>query len=92
MIRSLARIEREQSDVIEMVDMQVWYQQAFAPPMIKEQKQAAKARVTSAVEGFRAHIADRLKSGRKLLGEALADAVFDEDNFLQIEQQPMAAE
>ncbi|MFN3214282.1 MAG: hypothetical protein ACE37M_14345 [Henriciella sp.] len=92
MIRSLARIEREQNAVIEMVDMQVWYQHAFAPPMTGEQKQAAKARASSAVEGFRALIADRLNSGRKLLGEALADAVFDEDDFLQIEQQPVAAE
>lgn len=92
MIRRLARIEREQNAVIEMVDMQVWYQHAFAPPMTGEQKQAAKARASAAVEGFRAHVADRLNSGRKLLGEALADAVFDEDDFLQIEQQPVAAE
>lgn len=92
MVRSLARIEREQNAVIEMVDMQVWFQHAFAPPMTTEQKQAAKARASSAIEGFRARVAERLNSGRKLLGEALADAVFDEDDFLQIEQQPVAAE
>ncbi len=92
MIRSLARMEREQNAVIEMVDMQVWFQHAFAPPMTAEQKQAAKARASSAIEGFRARVAERLNSGRKLLGEALADAVFDEDDFLQIEQQPVAAE
>ncbi|MEL6724845.1 MAG: hypothetical protein AAFP24_07505, partial [Pseudomonadota bacterium] len=84
--------EREQNAVIEMVDMQVWFQHAFAPPMTAEQKHAAKARASSAIEGFRARIAERLNSGRKLLGEALADAVFDEDDFLQIEQQPVAAE
>ena len=72
--------------------MQGWFQHAFAPPMTAEQKHAAKARASSAIEGVRARIAERLNSGRKLLGEALADAVFDEDDFLQIEQQPVAAE
>lgn len=92
MIRSLARIEREQNAVIEMVDMQVWYQHAFAPPMTGEQNQAAKARANSGVESFRSHVAERINSGRKLLGEALADAVFREDDFVQIEQAHVAAE
>lgn len=92
MIRQLARIEREQNAVIEMADMIAYYQLVFAPPMTEEQKQAAGARALDRLQGFRATLASRLNSGRKLLGEALADAVFSEDDFMQVEQQPVAAE
>lgn len=92
MIRQIARIEREQNAVIEMADMLAWYQIAFAPPMTDEQKSAAMARASSGVESFRAHVADRLNSGKRLLGEALADAVFSEDDFMQVDPQPAAAE
>ena len=92
MIRQMSRIERDQNAVMEMADMLAWYQLAFAPPMTPEQKQAAKARANSGVESFRSHVAERINSGRKLLGEALADAVFSEDDFAQIEHPPVAAE
>ncbi|MEP1143998.1 MAG: hypothetical protein ABJH52_09775 [Henriciella sp.] len=92
MIRQLARIEREQNAVIEMADMIAYYQLVFAPPMTEEQKQAAGARALDRLQGFRATLASRLNSGRKLLGEALADAVFSEDDFVQVETRPVAAE
>lgn len=92
MLRQLARIEREQNAVIEMADMLAWYQLAFAPPMTDEQKDAAKARANSGRNAFRTEIASRLNSGRKLLGEALADAVFSEDDFADPPDRQVAAE
>ena len=92
MIRQLARIEREQNAVIEMADMSAFLQFVYAPPMTAEQKDAASARALELVEGFRSTLADRLNSGRKLLGEALADEVFSEDDFIQTEERPVAAE
>jgi hypothetical protein len=87
MLRQLARIEREQNAVIEMADMLAWYQLAFAPPMTGEQRNSAKARAESGVSAFRRELASRLNSGRKLLGEALADAQFSEDDFERVETE-----
>ena len=92
MVRQLARIEREQNAVIEMADMLAWYHLAFAPPMTPDQKQAAKVRAKSGLEHFRVQLAKRLAPGRKLLGEALTDAVFDEDDLGVIEGTQVAAE
>lgn len=82
MLRQLARIEREQNAVIEMADMLVFYQLAFAPPMTPDQKAAARERAITSHNMFRDQLADRLNSGRKPLGEALADAQFNEDDFV----------
>ena len=92
MVRQLARIEREQNAVIEMADMLAWYHLAFAPPMTQEQKQAAKVRAKSGLENFRMQLAKRLAPGRRLLGEALADTVFSEDDFGVIEGTQVAEE
>lgn len=92
MIRQLARIEREQNAVVEMADMLAFYQLAFAPPMTPDQKAAARERASSGLESFRKQLASRLNSGRKLLGEALADAQFSEDDFVQSEEDYVAAE
>jgi hypothetical protein len=92
MLRQLARIEREQNTVIEMTDMMVYYQLAFAPPMTPDQKAAAKERGRTSHDMFRDQLANRLNSGRKLLGEALADEQFSEDDFVQAEDMPVAAE
>ncbi len=92
MIRQLARIERDQNAVIEMADMLAFYQLAFAPPMTPDQKAAAKERGSSGLDRFREQLATRLNSGRKLLGEALADAQFNEDDFYQPKESTIAAE
>lgn len=92
MIRQLARIEREQNAVIEMADMLAFYQLAFAPPMTPDQKVAARERANSGLERFREQLASRLNSGRKLLGQALADAQFSEDDFYQPEESAATAE
>ena len=91
-IRQLARIEREQNAVIEMADMLAFYQLAFAPPMTDDQTDAARARANAGLQSFRRQLTTRLNSGRKLLGEALAGAVFSEDDFIQTEERPVAAE
>ena len=92
MIRQLSRIEREQYAVIEMADMLAYLQYIHAPPMSEEQRKAAGARALDRLDTFRATLARRLEPGRKLLGEALADAVFNEDDFVQVEQRPVLAE
>lgn len=92
MLRQLARIEREQNAVIEMADMIAFYQLAFAPPMTPDQKAAAKERARTSHDTFRDQLTNRLNSGRKLLGEALADAQFSEDDFVRASDMPVAAE
>lgn len=92
MLRQLARIEREQNAVIEMTDMMVFYQLALAPPMTPDQKAAARERARTSHAMFREQLAERLNSGRKLLGEALADAQFSEDDFINPDKQHVAAE
>lgn len=92
MIRQLARIERDQNAVIEMADMLAYYQLAFAPPMTDEQKDAAKSRASAGVKQFRLALSQRLNTGRSILGEALADVIFKEDDFIQNEERPVAAE
>lgn len=92
MIRQLSRIEREQNAVIEIADMSAFLQFVYAPPMTDDQREAAIARARKLKDGFRSTLADRLNSGRKLLGEALADEVFSEDDFVQSERRPVAAE
>ncbi len=92
MIRQLARIEREQNAVIEMADMLAYYHHLFSPPMADEQKEAAKARALKGLNQFRSALSYRLNTGRGLLGEALADAIFNEDDFIQHEERPVAAE
>ena len=92
MIRQLARIEREQNAVIEMADMLAYYQLAFAPPMTEEQKDAAKSRASAGVQQFRFALSQRLSTGRSILGEALADVIFNEDDFIQNEERTVAAE
>ena len=92
MLRQLARIEREQNAVIEMADMIAFYQLVFAPPMTPDQKAAAKERGRTSHDMFRDQLANRLNSGRKLLGEALADAQFSEDDFVVAQDIPVAAE
>lgn len=87
MLRQLARIEREQNAVIEMADMLAYYHLVFAPPMTDSQKDAAKANARERLQEFRGTLAQRLAPGRKLLGEALADAVFSEDDFVQADAQ-----
>jgi hypothetical protein len=92
MLRQLTRIEREQNAVIEMADMIAFYQLAFAPPMTDDQKAAARERARTSHDTFRDQLANRLNSGRALLGEALADRQFSEDDFLQTEESTVAAE
>ncbi len=48
---------------------------------------AAVAEARPMFETYRRTLEDRLASGRKLLGEALADAVFSEDDFLRRRKQ-----
>ena len=92
MLRQLARIEREQNAVLEMNDMMVFYQFALAPPMTPDQKASARERARNRHDMFRDQLKDRLNSGRKLLGEALADAQFSEDDFVRPSDVPVAAE
>ena len=91
MLRQLARIEREQNAVIEMADMIAYYQLAFSPPMTDDQRAAARERGRTRHDMFRDQLTARLNSGRKLLGEALADVQFCEDDFVQAEDVPVAA-
>jgi hypothetical protein len=92
MLRQLARIEREQNAVIEIADMIAFYQLVFAPPMTPDQKAAARERGRTRHDMFRDQLKDRLNSGRKLLGEALADAQFSEDDFVTPNQHHVAAQ
>lgn len=92
MLRQLARIEREQNAVIEMADMLAYYHLLFAPPMTDAQKDAAKSNARARLGEFREALTSRLSPGRKLLGEALADAVFSEDDFYTPEESAITAE
>ena len=82
-LRALARIERDQQAHMEMTDLVAWYELLFSPPMTDEQIHAAVATTKKRHAEFRKAVERRLGSGRKLLGEAMADAVFSEDDFVQ---------
>ncbi len=84
MIRRLARIERDHQAHMEMTDIAVWFQLLFSPPMSGNQRQAAITAARPLHKQFRDKVAERLQPGRKLLGEALADAVFSEDDFVRL--------
>ena len=84
-LRTLARIERDQQAHMEMTDLIAWYELLFSPPMTDEQINAAVADTRKRHARFRKAVQNRLGSGRKLLGEALADAVFSEDDFVSMQ-------
>jgi hypothetical protein len=92
MLRQLARIEREQNAVIEMSDMLAYFHLLFAPPMTDSQMDAARSNAREKLKVFRGTLSTRLAPGRKLLGEALADAVFNEDDFGDAKASGVAAE
>tara|TARA_R110002051_G_scaffold123052_5_gene196067 strand:+ start:6014 stop:6457 length:444 start_codon:yes stop_codon:yes gene_type:complete len=84
-LRTLARIERDQQAHMEMTDLIAWYELLFSPPMTDEQINAAIADTKKRHAQFRKAVQNRLGSGRKLLGEALAEAVFSEDDFVSMQ-------
>ncbi|MBU2143812.1 MAG: hypothetical protein KKI00_12905, partial [Alphaproteobacteria bacterium] len=84
-LRTLARIERDQQAHMEMTDLIAWYELLFSPPMTDEQIKAAIADTKKRHAQFRKAVQNRLGSGRRLLGEALADAVFSEDDFVSMQ-------
>ena len=86
-LRALARIERDQQAHMEMTDLIAWYELLFSPPMTDEQINAAVADTRKRHARFRKAVQNRLGSGRKLLGEALADAVFSEDDFVSVQDR-----
>ncbi|MEH6694996.1 MAG: hypothetical protein V7675_08125 [Hyphomonas sp.] len=86
-LRALARIERDQQAHMEMTDLIAWYELLFSPPMTDEQIDAAVADTRKRHARFRKAVQNRLGSGRKLLGEALADAVFSEDDFVSVQDR-----
>lgn len=84
-LRTIARIERDQQAHMEMTDLIAWYELLFSPPMTDEQIHAAIAATKKRHAQFRKAVERRLGSGRKLLGEAMADAVFSEDDFVSMQ-------
>ena len=86
-LRTLARIERDQQAHMEMTDLIAWYELLFSPPMTDEQIDAAVANTRKRHARFRKAVQNRLRSGRRLLGEALADAVFSEDDFVSVQDR-----
>ena len=86
-LRALARIERDQQAHMEMTDLIAWYELLFSPPMTDEQINAAIADTKKRHAQFRKAVQNRLGSGRRLLGEALADAVFSEDDFVSMQDR-----
>ena len=86
-LRALARIERDQQAHMEMTDLIAWYELLFSPPMTDEQINAAVADTRKRHAKFRKAVQNRLGSGRRLLGEALADAVFSEDDFVSVQDR-----
>lgn len=92
MNRRLARMERDQQAHLELSDMGVHFQIIFGPRLKGESWRAAQAEARPMFEAYRESLAGRLAPGRKLLGEALADAVFSEDDFLRrhkhVEEEP----
>ena len=55
--------------------------------MTDEQINAAVADTRKRHAQFRKAVQNRLGSGRRLLGEALADAVFSEDDFVSVQDR-----
>ena len=86
-LRALARIERDQQAHMEMTDLIAWYELLFSPPMTDEQINAAVADTRKRHAKFRKAVQNRLGPGRRLLGEALADAVFSEDDFVSVQDR-----
>ena len=86
-LRALARIERDQQAHMEMTDLIAWYELLFSPPMTDEQINAAVADTRKRHARFRKAVQNRLGPGRRLLGEALADAVFSEDDFVSVQDR-----
>jgi len=90
--RRLARMERDQQAQLELSDIGVHYQLVFSPRLKGEAWNAAVAEARPMFETYRKTLESRLAPGRKLLGEALADAVFSEDDFLRrrkpVEEEP----
>jgi len=86
-LRALARIERDQQAHMEMTDLIAWYELLFSSPMTDEQINAAGADTRKRHAQFPKAVQNRLGSGRRLLGEALADAVFSEDDFVSAQDR-----
>jgi hypothetical protein len=83
MNRRLARMERDQQAHLELSDIGVHFQLVFGLRLKGEAWNAAVAEARPMFEKYRRALEDRIAPGRKLLGEALADAVFSEDDFLR---------
>ena len=81
MNRRLARIERDQQSHLELSDVGVHFQLIMGPRLAGESFKAAVAEARPMFDTYRRTLENRLSPGRKLLGEALADAVFREDDF-----------
>jgi len=92
MNRRLARMERDQQAHLELSDIGVHYQLVFGPLLKGEAWNAAVAEAQPMFDKYRKTLESRLAPGRKLLGQALADAVFSEDDFLRrrkpVEDEP----
>lgn len=81
MNRRLARMERDQQAHLELSDVSVHFQLIFGPRLKGDAWNVAVAEARPMFETYRKALENRLVPGRKLLGEALADAVFSEDDF-----------
>jgi hypothetical protein len=79
--RRLARMERDQQAHIELCDVGVHLQLILGPRLNAEAWAIAVAQARPMFDFYRKALKDRLAPGRKLLGQALADAVFSEDDF-----------
>lgn len=81
--RRLARMERDQQSLMELCDLGVRYQLAFGPRLSPGAVKQAFTETQPAFEYYRNQLERRLAPGRKLLGEALAEAIFNEDDFIK---------
>ncbi len=92
MNRRLARMERDQQAQLELSNISVHYQLVFGPRLKGEAWNAAVAEARPMFDKYRRTLENRLAPGRKLLGEALADAVFSEDDIprrqKRVEEEP----
>ncbi len=83
MNRRLARMERDSQALMELCDLGVRYQIAFGPRLDAAAVKSVFKETVPAFENYRVQLERRLAPGRKLLGEALADAIFNEDDFIK---------
>jgi hypothetical protein len=80
--RQLARMERDAQAHLELSGAFARFSFVLAPPVAAADIPSARERGQRRYDQLMSDVAERFAPGRTLLGEALAEAVFDEDAFV----------